>query len=638
MTIALELLGAVAGISALSTAVGGVILWLRLNALHLPGDESVSVLPTGLLLTVGIHALALPVCLGLLAGLAFAFARPTGATDRTRFAIASGLAFGPAIAALLAGTWQMQWVPGRVAAYGAVALALVVIVFATRDGASPQRLAWTAAIAVLACGSVVVIARTQDHPRFAPIAVISAGANDTTTGFYVGESADRLYVVPQPTDGRTDYVFADSSPGDRMLVLPRAKITKMAISQPVDIRQGRDHASALLADLQGEARSRPAPEVVTTLSPSHSFAPIVNLHAREDLWPMDAGDFLANASLRWSAGGSCPPVPVERRVDPGRLTSYRYTPVASSCGRGATAAFAANQLTRPFDRRTRPEGLAPDQGFYLDLQDRLRTGTEQLGQEGTQTVLNDAPVYFERRDETRGLKAIRITYWFLFGMSRPPAASEAAREFVHEGDWGRFSVLLIPRADDTYRPDSVRYYAATRPRRSVGRGQHDRRAWRGGDASRRPSRPRDTFVLRARRPVLARAQGARRLDRDARGRGRRLPALPAVAHLAGSDQRPKRGVVRVRGRLGQGGPHLGDDRAARPVALRPGVVDRGRGLSRRAGAAGGASRSARRRPGGSRASRRWRACGGRRRRSSRTPRAPGSRGRASGRRCRRGCS
>jgi hypothetical protein len=56
MAIALQLLGAAAGISALSSAVGGAMLWLRLHALNLPGDESVSVLPKGLLLTVGLHA------------------------------------------------------------------------------------------------------------------------------------------------------------------------------------------------------------------------------------------------------------------------------------------------------------------------------------------------------------------------------------------------------------------------------------------------------------------------------------------------------------------------------------------------------------------------------------------------------
>jgi hypothetical protein len=494
VTVALQLLGAVAGISALSSAVGGAMLWLRLNALNLPGDESVSVLPKGLLLTVGLHALALPVCFGVLAGLAFAFAKPKkedGKPHWWRLGVVSALTLIPAAIAVIVATWHMRWVPERFLVFAAGALALAAIVFTALEKSSVNRLAWTVGVGFVLCASVLVVSRTRDHPTLAPIAVISDAGKYATSGFYIGETRDRLYLAPLPGGGQREYAFADS-PADRILVLPRETIVKMTISEPVGIQPedpGRDQASTLLANLQSEGIARVAARIVRTRQPELAFAPIVNLQAQENLWPMTADQFLAHADLYWRAGKGCKPVLVSRGpVDPKRLTgdgAYRHAPVGQKCGPGpAPNAFAADAHTRPYDRKNRPAELPVDQGFYLDLDDHLRKGTTRLDQEGAQTFIVDAPVYYERDDNERirGRKAVRITYWFFYGLSRPPGPEAVTSHFVHEGDWERISVLLRPRGNGRYLPDSVRFHSHD-SRRDVPWSEVNTVGVRGGPAT-----------------------------------------------------------------------------------------------------------------------------------------------------------
>ena len=67
-SIALQLVGAATGLAALITFVGGAILWIRFDALHLPADQALNLLPKQLLLVVGGHALLAPILVALLAG------------------------------------------------------------------------------------------------------------------------------------------------------------------------------------------------------------------------------------------------------------------------------------------------------------------------------------------------------------------------------------------------------------------------------------------------------------------------------------------------------------------------------------------------------------------------------------------
>jgi hypothetical protein len=75
-------------------------------------------------------------------------------------------------------------------------------------------------------------------------------------------------------------------------------------------------------------------------------------------------------------------------------------------------------------------------------------------------IFEKVPVYFEQEDAPAdGKPGLRITYWFFYGLSRPPGGRAATKYLVHEGDWERISVLLHKGdAEGRYVPVSVRYH------------------------------------------------------------------------------------------------------------------------------------------------------------------------------------
>jgi hypothetical protein len=64
-TLALQILGASAGIVAFVVFIGGAMMWLRFDGIHLPADRAVALEPRSDLLATGAHALAGPVLIGL---------------------------------------------------------------------------------------------------------------------------------------------------------------------------------------------------------------------------------------------------------------------------------------------------------------------------------------------------------------------------------------------------------------------------------------------------------------------------------------------------------------------------------------------------------------------------------------------
>ncbi|NLT05091.1 MAG: hypothetical protein GXY03_02155, partial [Solirubrobacterales bacterium] len=123
--------------------------------------------------------------------------------------------------------------------------------------------------------------------------------------------------------------------------------------------------------------------------------------------------------------------------------TYYRNPYLPDCELDFEVGVDADQLTRPFDPGPRAEGLAPFQGFYLDLEDEHRAGPP------TDDATIDVPVYAERTDEGDG--GVRLTYWMLFGMHAP----EGRPVRVHEGDWERVDVLLDDLGEDRYVPHTV---------------------------------------------------------------------------------------------------------------------------------------------------------------------------------------
>lgn len=559
-TTAIQAIGAVAGLGLLATFAGGAMLWLRFDALDLPADRAVALLPKELLVVVGAHALVVPVLVGLVALLLVALMEPLDAQHRPtpgftwRFlpvvvvaiVFLVGLMCGMDLLAMtvvatvavvgIGAMWLAsrigkvaQLAPGwRIAALVAIGLAIcaaigwmldafafdsdvdvpvaVAAVIAGFVGAllifvtarDTDRVAYIALVtfsvfAVL--GALVGVGRTYFKPRMEPLAVLLQHDARGLAGFYVGETADRLYLVSLPSNGDPGDPLADAEV-DRVVSVPRADVMQLAMREPIGVDKdepGREQANTLLSDVkQAATTSDPTlVEPVTTANPQVAFAPLVHLHVDEDLMPMSPLGFLDGSVLRWSnVDAGCEDVDVaagkRRRADvAGDLPGLRYSklgeiddePYAHGPGQPCLpegAAFAADDHTRPHDG-DRDDALGPAQGFYLDLDDDLRGGRGETEAVGPQRYLRNAPVYVEKHATTLGRAelakvredagevdgALQLTYWFFYGLSRPPGVPDGSQILTHEGDWERISVT-VARLDgptsNRYLPISARYH------------------------------------------------------------------------------------------------------------------------------------------------------------------------------------
>lgn len=483
LMIAVQLLGAAAGLGALMAFVGGAILWIRFDELRLPADHAVNLLPNQLLVVVGAHSIATPVAVGAFAALVFVLINSLeGQRERKRLrVIVLALLTVPfAIIAFLR-VQPYDLFPEWIVTLLALALAGFVLAVAIR-APQPSGLPWVVFAVFALCGAVVAIMRTTGAPTMEPVALLLKGTPSGVSGFYIGQTTDRVYIAPLPGTGDPGDPFADAEV-DRVMEIDRDTVRQMALREPAGTRAdeaGREEAQSLLEDLRVLVAGAPAaaPELVTTADPIAAFAPLVHLHSREDLWPMSAERFLAHSWLGfahddgcrdWVPGGRHLAAPrddaaAKGKFDPARLAGpnpYVHYNATARCRDSTSRPFKASDHTRPFDRKERPRGLGEREGFYLDLDDRYRGGTRAVKHESGHDVLGRIPVYYQKESErVDDQPALRITYWFFYGLSRPPGKEVATRQLVHEGDWERISVLLVlgERTGD-YSPTSVRYHA-----------------------------------------------------------------------------------------------------------------------------------------------------------------------------------
>lgn len=223
----------------------------------------------------------------------------------------------------------------------------------------------------------------------------------------------------------------------------------------------------------GDAPAAP----IEARDPAVTFAPLVMLHGREPTFPISTEHFLKNSGLEW-AGGPCPleqdvaiglrsrrlsggvppgakPVPPMTAKGLGGDRAYRFTPWTSNCVKTRGRTFASNQRTRPYDVEDRPLGLYVDEGFNLDILTDYQPGPRRLAADGSVTGV---PAYYAREDVTAdGRRALRISYWLLFGRGQTPDP-KTGKPVVHEGDWERIDVLLRRgRKASSYVPVNVRF-------------------------------------------------------------------------------------------------------------------------------------------------------------------------------------
>lgn len=516
-TMAIQVVGATAGLAALTTFVGGAMLWLRFDKLDLPADRAVSLLPRELLLVVGTQALLVPIAVGLAALLLLIVLDPLDKKGDIEWRFYPFMfVVVAAMAVLVIKTLSMDLAAILIAA-GAGIAGLILIVRTAVLTKHVRNICWVLFATFALMGALVNVLEMWKAPRMEPVAALLSKTDDRKegdggiAGFFVGETGERLWFVSLPGNGDPGDPFADATV-DRVVGIPRTEITRIAMREPSGVKEdeaGREQAHTLLAELQvsvqGEDRTT---QPVTTANVESAFAPLVHLHSDDDLLPMSARGFIDNSVLRWSnRKSSCEdddPIAIGKalRNDGSELPEVRDERLgAPKLGApelrtanpyphvrcGSSDSYAANELTRAYHQKGRAKGLPLAQGFYLDLDDAARRGHQGVDKNGAQTFLRDVPVYVDQRgrkledeertaaaaapgvteDEQRQLRdekidgAIELTYWMLYGLSEPPGPEPAMRAFVHEGDWERIVVRLAqlgPASAGRYLPLSVDYY------------------------------------------------------------------------------------------------------------------------------------------------------------------------------------
>lgn len=460
MTIALQLLGALTGFAALATLSGGAVLWIRFDALHLPADQAIALLPKQLLLIVGLHVLVLPVAIATAVATLLVLLLQRG--RGTAFWVVFGLVVAAALATVAALLPSPLDAPlGWLATIVVLLVGGLLLALAIASG-SRRALAGALLASFAVAGATLAIVRTHADPRLEPVALLLDGRPSTLAGFYVGQTGDSVYVAPLPGRGGAEEPFADA-PIDRVAEIRRARVLALVLSAPAGLGNddaGRDRARALLADLRAATEGDGgAGAAVQTLDPVVTFAPLVSLHVEERALPTSADAWLTHATLVWKRDG-CAAVTV-RPIDPTRLAgpdAYVHRPAPRGCGEDPRApAISAADHTRPFDTKDRPAGLGPREGFAIDVDDRWRRPPAKVERVGAQRTLTGAPVYVEQQAGPDAGE-LRITYWFFYGLSQPPGPSSVTRHLEHEGDWERIVVLLRGGDGDRWTPLAVRFH------------------------------------------------------------------------------------------------------------------------------------------------------------------------------------
>jgi hypothetical protein len=405
----LEFLGAAAGIGALITLVGGVLMWLRFDELGLAADRAVATLPEAVLLAAGLHALAVPLALGLVAVIVLYWANgeprrilpaialvvvaagvlsiwdliadvPVGnklippaavalwagggaafttyrmceliMADRTRGLLVTTAISLLAVVASLGSLLELRVVPHLLIVAGVGVLGALAIM-ATQRERRGRPVAWVVFASVLVLGATVAIARTASEPKLEPVAVLLNAPEETLAGFYVGEGDGRIYVAElRPSSGLVD---VSAEPVEAIVSVSRDRVSHLAVRAPAGLgldEGGREEAETLLEELEIERRrglAAPPAEPVLTTKPVSDFAPLVSLHSQEPVSPTSANYFLVHSRLKWAYNGDCRRKDFQFPLDLGKRAQWariKTTTRATGCDQRGRV-VNGSQFTRP---------------------------------------------------------------------------------------------------------------------------------------------------------------------------------------------------------------------------------------------------------------------------------------------------
>ena len=392
----LQILGASAALATFVVFIGGVMMWLRFDAIDLPADRAVALLPRSDLLATGAHSLAAPILIGLVVVLVVFLIEPLNDEDKPtiQLYVAIGLLFVIASIVAFLNVKGLDLVPYGMLMYLALAAGAGVVLWTAHRTRGFRPLGWTLFASFALLGGLLAVVTTAGSPKLEPVAIVfksttasgslRASRIQGISGFLVAETSDKLYLAPLPGSGDLADPFADADL-DRIVEIPRDSILRLAVRAPAGVHpdeSGREQAQSLFQDLRVQlATGKPAKALpVMTDDPVETFAPLVNLHSHESAWPMNVSTFLAHAALIWAHPGACPDyVAALRRhiadpagatqaygkIDPAKLGAGGYSHYASDPSRRdlTSLALLPPPSTLPSDADSRPAGLPLDQGL-----------------------------------------------------------------------------------------------------------------------------------------------------------------------------------------------------------------------------------------------------------------------------------
>ena len=179
---------------------------------------------------------------------------------------------------------------------------------------------------------------------------------------------------------------------------------------------------------------------------------------------MSIEKFIKNSRLRWSHNKGCPD---HELADHGEVQAvelgahamqpYSHEPNKPPCvGTHYGPGYQASAFTRPRDESSDRLGLEKNEGFFLDLNNKKRSGTVSTSA-GEYTGAN---IYYEYDRE-----AGWIRYYIMYGWSHAPQQIDTAIRYVwpslsvlpapryiccHEGEWEGLSIKLDPAGSPTH--------------------------------------------------------------------------------------------------------------------------------------------------------------------------------------------
>jgi hypothetical protein len=197
--IAVELLGALAGVVIVVSLVGGLVLAARLHALGLPIDATVALLPKNALLVAGIHAVALGFVLAVVVLVAIHAIDPvTRRASRGRRRLLTDLLILLVVVVPVALPVLLEPLT-RAQRLGLVAVAVLVsglALLAVHIASSYRQLAYVLAALVLLLAAALHSAGEWLAPTEMDFVSIRMTSGDTTDGYYLAGDGSTIFIVP----------------------------------------------------------------------------------------------------------------------------------------------------------------------------------------------------------------------------------------------------------------------------------------------------------------------------------------------------------------------------------------------------------------------------------------------------------